>query len=40
MIGFDQAGIRRIKAQEQRERGLAVLDEMEINNAGEQAGME
>jgi hypothetical protein len=40
MIGFDQAGIRRIKAQEQRERGLAVLDEMEINNAGEQAGLE
>lgn len=30
MIGFDQADIRRIKAQEQRERGLLVLNE--INN--------
>ena len=29
MIGFDQADIRRIKAQEQRERGLAVLGELE-----------
>jgi hypothetical protein len=28
MIGFDQADIRRIKAQEQRERGLQVLAEM------------
>lgn len=28
MIGFDQADIRRIKAQEQRARGLAVLDEV------------
>ncbi len=28
MIGFDQADIRRIKAQEQRERGLAVLGEI------------
>lgn len=28
MIGFDQADIRRIKAQEQRERGLQVLDEI------------
>ena len=28
MIGFDQADIRRIKAQEQRERGLAVLAEV------------
>ena len=28
MIGFDQASIRRIKAQELRERGLAVLEEM------------
>ena len=30
MIGFDQADIRRIKAQEQRIRGLEVLDEMGI----------
>lgn len=29
MIGFDQADIRRIKAQEVRARGLAVLEEME-----------
>lgn len=29
MIGFDQADIRRIKAQEQRARGLAVLEEIE-----------
>jgi len=28
MIGFDQADIRRIKAQEARERGMAVLDEI------------
>lgn len=28
MIGFDQADIRRIKAQEQRERGLQVLEEI------------
>lgn len=28
MIGFDQADIRRIKAQEQRERGLQVLSEV------------
>ena len=28
MIGFDQADIRRIKAQEQRERGLQVLAEI------------
>lgn len=27
MIGFDQADIRRVKAQEQRSRGLALLDE-------------
>lgn len=32
MLGFDQADIRRIKAQETRGRGLAVLDEMGINN--------
>lgn len=29
MIGFDQADIRRIKAQEQRARGLQVLEELE-----------
>lgn len=29
MIGFDKADIRRIKAQEQRARGLSVLEEME-----------
>lgn len=29
MIGFDQADIRLIKAQEQRTRGLAVLEELE-----------
>ena len=29
MIGFDQADIRRIKAQEMRNRGLAVLEELE-----------
>lgn len=28
MIGFDQADIRRIKAQEQRERGLQILSEI------------
>ena len=30
MIGFDAADIRRIKAQEQRSRGLAVLEEMGV----------
>lgn len=30
MIGFDQADIRRIKAQEQRTRGLAVLEELNV----------
>lgn len=29
MIGFDQADIRRIKSQEQRARGLALINEME-----------
>lgn len=34
MIGFDQADIRRIKAQEQRQRGLQVLEEIgTINEA-------
>lgn len=32
MIGFDQADIRRIKAQEQRARGLAVLEEVNADN--------
>ena len=39
MIGFDQADIRRIKAQEQRERGLAVLQEFDLN-ADQQTNME
>lgn len=30
MIGFDQADIRRIKAQEQRARGVATLEEMGV----------
>lgn len=36
MIGFDKADIRRIKAQESRSRGMAVLEEIENgnNNAG------
>ena len=29
MVGFDPADIRRIKAQEQRARGLQVLSELE-----------
>lgn len=32
MIGFDKADIRRIKAQESRNRGMAVLEEMEYGN--------
>ena len=40
MIGFDQADIRRIKAQEQRERGLAVLGELDLSNADQQTDME
>lgn len=32
MIGFDKADIRRIKAQEKRARGLAVLEEIENDN--------
>ncbi len=35
MIGFDQADIRRIRAQEQRVRGQQVLTEIEIENNGE-----
>ena len=30
MIGFDKADVRRIKAQEQRARGLQVLDEIGV----------
>ena len=30
MLGFDKADIRRIKAQEQRSRGLAVLNEIGV----------
>lgn len=33
MLGFDQAAIRRIKAQEQRSRGLALLTELEGGGA-------
>lgn len=33
MIGFDQADIRRIKAQEQRARGLALLGEIETEES-------
>ena len=32
MIGFDQADIRRIKAQEERARGMALIDELENEN--------
>ena len=32
MIGFDQADIRRIKAQESKSRGIAVLEEMDNGN--------
>jgi hypothetical protein len=32
MIGFDQADIRRIKAQEQRARGLALIDELALDS--------
>ena len=36
MIGFSQADIRRIKAQEQRTRGLKLLEEIEdLRNAGQ-----
>ena len=39
MIGFDQADIRRIKAQEQRARGAKILaEEFADENIGE--GME
>ena len=35
MIGFDQADIRRIKAQEQRARGLSLIDEIEMEDVEE-----
>lgn len=38
MIGFDQADIRRIKAQEQRVRGQRVLAEVENEDNGENLG--
>lgn len=38
MIGFDQADIRRIKAQEQRARGQALL--MEMDDADNDTDME
>lgn len=38
MIGFDQADIRRIKAQEQRVRGQRLLAEVENENIGENMG--
>jgi hypothetical protein len=34
MIGFDQADIRRIKAQEERARGMALVDELANGNIG------
>jgi hypothetical protein len=36
MIGFDQAEIRRIKAQEQRARGMQLLEEMNNENETEE----
>ena len=38
MIGFDQADIRRIRAQEQRVRGQQVLMEMEDEDNGTGVG--
>lgn len=38
MVGFDQADIRRIKAQESRERGMAILEE--IDNEAVEEGLE
>lgn len=38
MIGFDQADIRRIKAQEQRVRGQRLLVEVENEDNGENMG--
>ena len=36
MIGFDQADIRRIRAQEQRSRGLQLINELEFEEEGEE----
>jgi hypothetical protein len=36
MVGFDQADIRRIKAQEQRSRGRQLLADLEENNPAEE----
>ena len=33
MIGFDKADIRRIKSQEGRSRGIALVNEINGNNA-------
>ena len=38
MIGFDQADIRRIRAQEQRVRGQQVLTEVDVENNGKNMG--
>lgn len=35
MVGFDQADIRRIKAQEQRARGLSLIGEIELEESEE-----
>lgn len=35
MLGFDQADIRRIKAQEQRSRGMRILEDLEITTEPE-----
>lgn len=40
MIGFDQADIRRIKAQEVRARGLELITRMEEEDSREEAGSE
>ena len=40
MIGFDQADIRRIKAQEAMARGLSILEELEENGTGAGEGVE
>ena len=39
MIGFDQADIRRIRAQEQRAKGEAILTE-EFGNADNDQGLD
>lgn len=36
MVGFDQADIRRIKAQETRARGMTILEEIEDETTGEE----